>query len=211
MAREKVRFETNVPQVVAIDPRFPEPKRVEGRYGDQVMVSLTENRIAYLEPEVAEQIETLRIRPGEPFSICKEEVRDGNRRGLKWSVDFTSPPASGPQKLAAAGPGGREVGGYPGDNGTHGKGVGASGNGKDGRQASACGPVAGEACPTKVEYGAAMTEFLIMALEAVRTAEQHGAAHSRSVTFTSEDVQGLASTLFIQAAREGWLTWRPQL
>ena len=200
MAREKVRFETNVPQVVAIDPRFPEPKRVEGRYGDQVMVSLTENRIAYLEPEVAEQIETLRIRPGEPFSVCKEEVRDGNRRGLKWTVDFTTP-ATGPQKLAAAGPGGREVGGYPGDNGTHGKGVGASGNGKD-------GPTS---IPTKADYRAAMTEFLIAALASAQEAEQWAAAHNCSVRFTSQDVQGLASTLFIQAAREGWLTWRPQL
>jgi len=207
MAREKVRFETNVPQVVTIDPRFPELKRVEGRYGDQVMVSLTENRIAYLEPEVAEQIETLRIRPGEPFSICKEEVRDGNRsRGLKWTVDFTTP-AAGPQILPGAGSGGREGGGYPGGNGSNGKGTGASGNGKDGRPAEA-GPTS---IPTKADYRAAMTEFLIAALASAQEAEQWAAAHNCSVRFTSQDVQGLASTLFIQAAREGWLTWRPQL
>jgi len=206
MAREKVRFETNVPQVVAIDPRFPEPKRVEGRYGDQVMVSLTDNRIAYLEPEVAEQIETLRIRPGEPFSVCKEEVRDGNRRGLKWTVDFTTP-ATGPQKLAAAGPGGREVGGYPGDNGTHGKGVGASGNGKDGRPAEA-GPTS---IPTKADFEAAMTEFLVASVRAVKTAEKWAAANDSSVRFSEETVQKLAVTMFIRAGDAGYLTWRPQL
>ncbi|MBM3744202.1 MAG: hypothetical protein FJW34_00220 [Acidobacteria bacterium] len=42
--REKVQFATNVPQVLAIDPRFPELEPVEGRYGDQVRVNLTDNR-----------------------------------------------------------------------------------------------------------------------------------------------------------------------
>jgi hypothetical protein len=196
--RDKVQFETNVPQVVAIDPRFPETKRVEGRYGDQVMVNLTENRIAYLEVEVAEQIEALRIRPGEPFAILKQEVRDGNRRRLKWTVDFTTP-AAGARPLGGPGPGGRDGVPIPGGNGSNGGGRNASA-GDNGGQVQT---------PMKQEYGAAMTEFLIAALEAAQQAEQWAAAHNCSVRFTSADVQGLASTLFIQAAREGWLTWRP--
>jgi hypothetical protein len=203
--RDKVYFETGVPQVVAIDPAYPQLKRVTSLRGDpQVMVYFTENRIAWLDLPVAEQIESLRIRPGEPFSICKEEARDGRRvLGLKWTVDFMTRPAPGPQKLAAAGPGGREVGGYPGDNGSHKGGTGASGNGKDGRQA--------EACPTKVEYAAAMAEFMIAALEVVKAAEAAGAAKGCSVRFTEETVQKLAVTMFIAADKNGWLTWRPQL
>ena len=196
--RDKVYFETGVPQVVAIDPLFPELKRVKSQYGDQdeVKVCFTENRIAWLDLTVAEQIETLRIRPGEPFSICKEEAREGRRvLGLKWTVDFTT---AGPQKLPSPGPGGRETTEVPGGNGSNGKGQSASGNG---RQA--------EALPTKADYRTAMTEFLIAALEAAQQAEQWAATHNCSVRFTSQDVQGLASTLFIQAAKEGWLTWRP--
>lgn len=187
--REKVTFEINVPQVLALDPQFPKGKPVEGRYGDQVMFYLTQNRVAYLEPEVAEQIQALNIQPGEEFVVVKRQVRDGNRRWLEWKVErLEAEPVNGkPQP----------VNGKPQ----------TPANGKP----AGIGPMseithAQEAA--KVDYATALTAFLIIALQAAQKAEQWAAANNCSVRFTSQDVQGLASTLFIQAAREGWLTWR---
>ena len=47
---EILRFDTNVPVEVAL--RFSDGKHVEGRYGDQVMYSLEDDRIMYVPPIV---------------------------------------------------------------------------------------------------------------------------------------------------------------
>jgi hypothetical protein len=63
--------------------------------------------------------------------------------------------------------------------------------------------------PIKATYGAAMTEFLLMAGRATRQAEATLGAEGGSVRFDSRDIAALATTCFIQAARDGAIQWRP--
>ena len=85
--RETLRLETNVPVVVSLlfdDPLGP----YQGRYGDQMMYTLkTEagEQVIYLDPPVADMIQKLGLKRGEPFRIGKMARKDGSRRGIRWS------------------------------------------------------------------------------------------------------------------------------
>src|SRR5208283_6101270 len=81
---EILRFNVNVPAEVAL--RYGEGKPVQGRYGEQVMYTLVDDRIMYVPVCVAARIAELEIRPGQPFEISKAEVRDGNRKWIEWFV-----------------------------------------------------------------------------------------------------------------------------
>ncbi len=56
-----VKFPINTPIEVAL--RFEGGKHVEGRYGDQVMYSLLDNRIMYVPPYVEQRIQELAVGP----------------------------------------------------------------------------------------------------------------------------------------------------
>src|ERR1022692_1090821 len=79
-----LRFNTNSPVEVAL--RWDDGKRVEGRYGEQVMYSLEGDRVMYVPPVVAQQIRELGIRARETFEICKAELREENKRWIEWRV-----------------------------------------------------------------------------------------------------------------------------
>ena len=79
-----LRFNTNSPVEVAL--RWDDGKRVEGRYGEQVMYSLEGDRVMYVPPVVAKQIQELGIRAREIFEICKAELREENKRWIEWRV-----------------------------------------------------------------------------------------------------------------------------
>src|ERR1022692_1689823 len=79
-----LRFNTNSPVEVAL--RWDDGKRVEGRYGEQVMYSLEGDRVMYVPPVVAKQIHELGIRAREIFEICKAELREENKRWIEWRV-----------------------------------------------------------------------------------------------------------------------------
>jgi len=82
--KEKVVFQTNVPVTAAL--MYGDGVKVEGRYGDQVMYSLTHERVMYVPPIVRDKLIELGIRQNQPFSICKAERREGNRRFIQWAV-----------------------------------------------------------------------------------------------------------------------------
>src|SRR5579863_7803908 len=82
--KERVVFETNVPVTAVL--AYDDGIKVQGRYGDQVMYSLTDERVMYVPPIVRNKLVELGIRQGDPFSICKAERRDGNRRFIEWAV-----------------------------------------------------------------------------------------------------------------------------
>src|SRR4051812_17668980 len=79
-----LRFNTNAPVEVAL--RRDDGKRVEGRYGEQVMYTLDDDRVMYVPPIVAQRIRELGIRAREAFEICKAELREDNRRWIEWRV-----------------------------------------------------------------------------------------------------------------------------
>lgn len=89
---EYVRFSTNIPEEVAL--RFADGKQVQSRIeggADQMMYSLAGERVMYVPLHVAEKIRELHIGPGERFTVCKAEVKNGNRRGIEWQVSRVDP------------------------------------------------------------------------------------------------------------------------
>ena len=100
-----LRFQTNVPVQVA----YRSGREVQGNYGPQWMYTLSDGRIMYVEPVVAQQINGLEIKPGELFSICKCEVRElgEGRPVIRWHVKqdrdvLQGPSASSGASLASA-------------------------------------------------------------------------------------------------------------
>ena len=71
---------------VEVALRWDDGKRVEGRYGEQVMYTLEDDRVMYVPPVVAQQIRELGIRAREIFEICKAELREENKRWIEWRV-----------------------------------------------------------------------------------------------------------------------------
>jgi hypothetical protein len=80
-----LRFEMNVPAEVALKCTGP-GKSIEGRYGNRVMYTLTDDRLMYVAPIVASRITDLGLHPGEPFQICKQLKKQGQRRLIEWKV-----------------------------------------------------------------------------------------------------------------------------
>jgi len=84
-----LRFEVNTPIHVAL--KFDGGRDVDGRYSPQVLYSLSDGRLMYLEPKAARRIVELQITAGEPFSICKREIKNGQKRTVEWEVDRLQP------------------------------------------------------------------------------------------------------------------------
>jgi hypothetical protein len=81
---EVVKFPINTPVEVTLQDEAG--KWVEGRYGDQVMYSLLDNRVMYVPPYVERRFQELAIGVGEPLLLCKQQVKEGNRNRTEWSV-----------------------------------------------------------------------------------------------------------------------------
>jgi hypothetical protein len=67
--REKVTFVPNEPVTVTL--RYAQGKIVESRFGDQVMWSLADARVMFLDLGVSQKINLLEPQAGESISICK--------------------------------------------------------------------------------------------------------------------------------------------
>jgi hypothetical protein len=188
--KERVVFEANVP--VSAMLAYADGLKVQGRFGDQIMYSLTDGRVMYVPPIVRDKLVELGIRQNEPFAICRAERREGNRRFVDWVVQPNRSEA--PFQSAA---GHNDTGGPPvnGDNGAR---VRPNGNGNcngNGKPASA--PASSSTAET------ALRAALTASIDAALAAEQYASAHGLSVRFGSEDLRAIALSLFIQHARDG--------
>lgn len=83
--REKVVFQANAPVTVAL--AYADGLPVQGRFGEQIMYTLTDERVMYVPPIVRNQLVDLGIQPGEVFTICKAERKQGNRNAIEWRVE----------------------------------------------------------------------------------------------------------------------------
>jgi len=83
---EILRFEMNVPAEVALKEAGP-GKPIEGRYGNRVMYTLSDDRVMYVAPIVASRISDLGIQPGELFHVCKHVKKQGTQRLIDWQVE----------------------------------------------------------------------------------------------------------------------------
>jgi hypothetical protein len=83
MQRESIQFLSNVPVPVAL--KYADGKFVDGIYGQRVMYTTTEDKVMFLDPDVAAKINALEVAPGEEFLICKQRP---NGKGAKtiWKV-----------------------------------------------------------------------------------------------------------------------------
>ena len=53
--------------------------------------NLTDGQVMYVPPIVAGKIEAEGIGPGEPFELCKAQVKTGQRRSIEWLVRRLDP------------------------------------------------------------------------------------------------------------------------
>jgi hypothetical protein len=90
-----LRFQINTPTEVALDS--PQGTIVEGRYGERVLFHLTDGRVMYVPPIVARKIEAQGIEPGEPFQLCKTQVKNGRSRSIEWWLRRTSAEPPNPE------------------------------------------------------------------------------------------------------------------
>jgi hypothetical protein len=190
--REIVRFETNIPQIVSL--AFDTGKMVEGRFGDQVMYSLEGDNLMYVPPIVADRIDKAGIRKGDQFSVCKAEVKQGNRKSIEWQVlklegtgPATPPQAAKPDGGAPKAVTTCAVQSQPTTNGNKVNG--------------------GQPIPPSVPFiGTGAGQYLLSALvntiDICEAAGKYAQAKGLAIQFTSEDIRALAITAFIQHSRE---------
>jgi hypothetical protein len=197
--KEVVRFAIDTPVEVAL--RFETGKHFEGRYGDQVMYSLLDNRVMYVPPFVDQRIRELAIAAGEPLQLCKQAKTDGNRKWVEWSVRRApqQPLPSGNETAAAD-----QV---PSEAQNHRNG---STNGKVHEHANGSGQKALAVMPNVIA-GAGITAMELAlngAAEIAQRVEGRAAANSYSLRFSNEDIRAIALTIFIQVMREGGARWQ---
>jgi hypothetical protein len=179
---EKVQFETNVPQTLAL--KFAGGKSVISQLdgNEQILFTTVTGKPMYLYPSVAQKILELKLKPGEPFTMVKREVRNGDGRPrIEWQVQRQE--ENGRQTIPAS------------------TAPVAAQNVPNGSTSQQNTP------PTKLAFDRALPLFLVVAGRSVREAETQLAAEGGSVRFDNRDIAALATTMFIQSAREGWLTW----
>lgn len=178
-----IRFETNVPQEVAL--KYAGGKEVEGRFGPQVLYMTTDGNTMYFAPVVADKIDALNVKPGERIQICKREVKNGRKNGIEWAITRVDPPANGNGVALQNSPAPAQP-------------VASQPMSKEPKQQTN-----GNASPEIVhtQTSQAMTGCLIAAIDALRTAQQYAEAKGLSFQFNEDEVVRTASTLYIQHCR----------
>jgi hypothetical protein len=90
-------------QVESIALKWTDGKEVSSPYsGDQIMYTLTDDRRWFADLYVADQIDALKLEPGEYFNVCKVEQRQGNSRTVRVVVSEIQEAAGAVQGKPAA-------------------------------------------------------------------------------------------------------------
>ena len=197
--REIIRFTTNRPVEVAF--RRGGAKRVSGYYGPQMMYTLTDERVMYVPLIVADRIQELGIGYGEPFEICKAEVRDGNRRSVEWRVSRAEQPQESVASLNTPAAVSIVSKVQDGPNGNS--------NGHSNRTPRFEVAWDGTLLPVPVT-GTAVTVMetaLNAAVDIAQRVEHRAAVNRGGLQFTSDDIRAIGLTMFIQAMRDGGVRW----
>ncbi len=172
-------FHLNVPAEIALERS--EGTRVQGRYGDRVMFTLTDGRVMYVPPFVADKIQAEGVAPGDRFELCKTQVKKGSRRSIEWIVRRLDP--SEPESETQ----------LERDLRASIESVAAKGNGNGNHVAPACGqPVP----TTKLEHA------LKTAISAAYNAERYGAELGYVVRFDADAIKSMAITVLINMSGE---------
>jgi hypothetical protein len=196
---EKVVFTPNMPVQVAL--KYPEGKPVDGRFGDQMMYTLLDGRVMYLDMDVATKINLLGPRRGETFWIAKRWTgkKSDSPQWDVWGVEAGEVIPANLARLAEAGVSApapakaATTAAYGNGHSNNGNGSSTNGNGSNGRPYNAAGiPTP----PTKVPIAVAVSDAVAMMQNALKANNEQWADGAR---------QDLVSTILITYQREGWL------
>ena len=86
-----LEFKPGVTERVAL--KFPAGKEITTARGIRVLFSLTDGRVMFTGPAVAAKIQSLELKPGEPFQIGFREVETEGKKSYEWKVANLAPPA----------------------------------------------------------------------------------------------------------------------
>ena len=173
---EILRFEFNVPEEIAL--KFPTGKEVEGRYGPQVMYTLTDSRIMYLDPNVADKISEMQIGAGEYFTIVKREKKDGRKKSAEYVIQRNTEQVPGSTAPIPSAPVSRNS------------------------------TFASSSISTDTPQQDTLSALFRAAIDTLDDATRYGASKGRKLDFNEEDVRCLAVSLFISASKGGAHIWQ---
>lgn len=187
---ETVKFQTNVPETIAL--AFAQGKPVTSQFsGDQVMFSLDDGRRMYVSPFVAEKIYEAGVSAHTPFTICKREVSHGNRRSVEFQIETHN--AAGTAQAPTAAPIAPES--------SQTKAIAISNSYTD--ASTTPKPAAAPAAATVDAETAAMLDAHKRAIYVAAMAEAYAAEAGLAIRYAAEDIRAIAATLYIQAAKGG--------
>lgn len=187
MDNNHVQFEPNVPQLVAL--QYSDGFQVTGARGQpRTMYTLVDGRKMFVDQAVAQSIRLHQFQPGEMFTVTKRVASSGQ---VRWDVDrmqetgpavTQAPVMSIPANLPTA----RHYAPAP-----------AYAQEPRGNGTTGAAPQRQTMPPTKLPANVAFGEIVSFI-----TAE----LKARGEQWNDEARQAAVCTLFIQAAKEGWLT-----
>ena len=179
---DKVQFQTNIPIEIAL--KYGDGKEVSGQYGDQVMYTLTDDRVMYVPPIVKRRIEELGIGRGELFTLTKAEKKSGTRRTIEWLV------AAGRAEEGDTQASTQELNGRQRRNGAVSEVVAGNGHA---RRPSASSDAKGFLVTGQGQF---LLQALAAAVDAAATTERYASACGMDLQFTSEDVREIGLNIF---------------
>jgi hypothetical protein len=179
---DKVQFQTNIPIEIAL--KYGDGKEVSGQYGDQVMYTLTDDRVMYVPPIVKRRIEELGIGRGESFTLTKAEKKNGTRRTIEWLVAAGGAEESDTQAST------QELNGRQRRNGAASEAVAGNGHA---RRPSASSDAKGFLVTGQGQF---LLQALAAAVDAAATTERYASACGMDLQFTSEDVREIGLNIF---------------
>lgn len=194
-----------------------------GKWGTQYRYMWSGNQISFLDPAIHEAIAATGAQPGDSISYRRDETRSGNKKGpIRHTVTLASE-----QQEEPAGSDWAQVPNDPIPPGKRtpqpaawiksltdqAKALQTPDAARAAEPAKAPQPAAPAAMP-RVEQATAATPpsvthsaarlsaALVAAIDAAATAESYAEAHSRRLTFSSEDIRALGITAYIQETRK---------
>jgi hypothetical protein len=89
MTKEKITFQINIP--IEVKLAYSDGKKVTGPYGDSFMYTLQGDKIMFVPQYVRDRIQQLQLKVGEPFRICKRELRSAEgKTWVEWQVNMVT-------------------------------------------------------------------------------------------------------------------------
>lgn len=178
---EKLVLQPNVPEVIAL--QFTQGKTVPSIYGGpEVMFTLADGRVMFLKPAEAEKIYEAGVAARKPFEAMRKKLAGG---AIDFVVRTQNDAAAASSRDAAARTTTMPAKELPSQN--------SNGN------SPAPPPPTTQATPASRR----MMGALIAAIDAITEAQIYAKRRGLELELIGEDVRCLASTIYIQEAKEG--------